>query len=70
MALTEATILAKLQLVRSVFLVLCCGVVPALALSAGQSDNVTHNSYLVKPLPKKREGSVQLDSLVVTQSLH
>ena len=51
MALTEATVLVKLQLVWSVLLVLCCCVVPALTLGASKSDNVTHNSYLVKPLP-------------------
>jgi hypothetical protein len=51
MALAEATVLVKLQFVRSVFLILCCCVVPALALGAGKGDNVTHNSYLVKSLP-------------------
>jgi len=56
MTLAEATVLVKLQFIRSVFLVLCCCIVPALALGAGKSDNVTHNSYLVKSLPRRSAG--------------
>jgi hypothetical protein len=43
----ETAVLVKLQLIRSVSLVLCCGVVPLLALGAGKSDNVTHSTYLL-----------------------
>ena len=57
----EATVLVKLQFIRSISFILRCGVVPLLALGAGKSDNVTHSAYLLKLPPGKPGGSDSLN---------
>jgi hypothetical protein len=52
----EAAVLAELQLVRSIFLVLCRGVITLLALSASQGNDIPHDESSF-PLPG-REGEV------------
>jgi hypothetical protein len=43
---TEATVLAELQLLRSILLVFRRRIVPLLALGAGKSDDISHSKTL------------------------
>jgi hypothetical protein len=42
MGATEAAVLFELKLLRGIFFVLGCRIVPLLAFSAGKSDDVSH----------------------------